>query len=118
MKDDDEGGDESGGEGSDEGVMKVWWRCNEGMMKVWWTCDEGVMKVWWRCDEGVIKVVVKVVMKLILSCLRGFASWQTEERTLVILLLQLQSFHLDFVVQHLNTVLSGFRNVYNIPILG
>ena len=44
MKDDNEGGcegsDEGGGECSDEGVMN-----NEGLMKVWWRCDEGVMQV-------------------------------------------------------------------------
>ena len=30
MKDDGEDGDEGGGEGSDEDVMKMWWRCDEG----------------------------------------------------------------------------------------
>ena len=31
-------------------------------------------------DDG---VVVMIVMKVILSCLRGFASWQTDEQTFV-----------------------------------
>ena len=74
MKDDDEGC----GEGSDEVVMKVWWRCDEGVAKVWWRSDEGERKVWWRCNEGLMKVVVKAVVKVIDLMTDRQTNWLTD----------------------------------------
>ena len=58
--------------------IKGWRMTMKVVMKV---MVKAVMKVWWKCDEGGGEGSDEGEMKKILSCLRGFASWQTDGRT-------------------------------------